>query len=360
MRKIASLFAKDVLLGIKDIFILLEIGFAVVIAIFLVFVVPDDITTETPVYIYDATGFAERIVDEMASRMDGELDEAVVGDVFVSSRGEVVAGMRENRTALGVTIGRTADGRFDVELLTQPYTTRALVEYVEAEMRDLFAVISQDAGYPRPVLEAVRIESLQEGLRDEIPFNERVVPVVLLVMVGVIGLFAMVSLLGQERSDKTIRALRVSPTGLTAVLVSKHLTLLATGVLTFSIIYIPTVGLGGYLPALAVMVLTILIGSSLGTFLGTFFDDPMSAIGAVFILLVVLSLPGISLLAPVFSPDWLRLIPSYHTLFGLDAAIFPDNNTHVIWQSALALAGFALVLIPVSGWVYTVRTRKEA
>ena len=40
MRRILSLFRKDVLLGIKDVFILLEVGFAVVVSALLLAVIP--------------------------------------------------------------------------------------------------------------------------------------------------------------------------------------------------------------------------------------------------------------------------------------------------------------------------------
>jgi hypothetical protein len=210
------------------------------------------------------------------------------------------------------------------------------------------------------VYEAVRITALQEGRRDEIPFNKRLVPPVLLMMVGILGLFAMVSLLGQERGEKTIRALRVSPTGLVAALISKHLMLLATSVVTFSIIYLPTIGTQGYLPSLGIMALTVLIGSSVGAIIGSYFDDPMGAIGWVFLVLIIFGLPAVSLFSPVFSPAWLRIIPSFHTLFALDAAMFPDENAHIIGASTLVLAGFTLVLVPFSGWVFSVRTRREA
>jgi hypothetical protein len=55
----------------------------------------------------------------------------------------------------------------------------------------------------------------------------------------------------------------------------------------------------------------------------------------------------------------MKFIPTYHSLFGLDAAMFPDNNSHIIWQSALILAAVNAVLVPLSGWVFVRRVRKE-
>jgi hypothetical protein len=85
----------------------------------------------------------------------------------------------------------------------------------------------------------------------------------------------------------------------------------------------------------------------------------MASIGWVILMMMVFSLPAISLFAPVYSPEWMKFIPTYHSLFGLDAAMFPDNNSHIIWQSALILAAVNAVLVPLSGWVFVRRVRKE-
>ena len=356
MGRFTSLFKKDVLLGFKDVFILLEVGFAVVISLIIAFVVPEDIETEAAVFIYDQTAVVEDFVREFYEEPPEE-----VGESFVNSRREVVDGMVENRSAVGLIISESGEGAYTVEMLKQPYTTDGMVEYVKLDLEDLLTVLDPPAGiYPQSIYESVEIRALQEGRRDEIPFNQRLVPVVLLMMVGIIGLFAMVSLVGQERGDKTIRAYRVSPAGLITFITSKHLMLLAVGFVTFSIIYLPTIGFEGYLPALAVMVATILLGSALGVILGSFFEEAMSAIGWVFLFMILLGLPAVSLFNPVFSPEWLKAIPSYHTLFGLDAAMFPDGNSHIIRRSVAILAGIDLVLVPLSGWIFTARIGKEA
>ena len=117
---------------------------------------------------------------------------------------------------------------------------------------------------------------------------------------------------------------------------------------------------GGYLPALAIILLTVIFGSCLGVMLGAFFETPMSAMLWMLLLIVVLALPAISLFSPSFSPGWLRIIPSFHTLFGLDAAMFPDNNSHIIGQSIAVLAGLDVVLLALSTWIFGRAIRKEA
>jgi hypothetical protein len=350
-----SLLKKDILLGIKDVFVILEIGFAVLIMLLLLFVFPKDIEREAMVYIYDQTGLVQQIIDQYSELSDMDMDM----EMFVNNREDMIAGITKNKNALGIIISFGDETLYKTEMLVQPYTTDAMMKFVETEMEDLLSIISKT--YPLNVYESVRITSLQEGLRDEIPFNKRILPPILMMMIGVIGLFAMVSLIGQERADATIRAFRVTPTGMWGFLLSKHLMLLMVSCITFSIIFIPVMGdFSGFLPSLLIILLTVIFGSTLGIILGSFIESPMSSIGVVILLMMVLSLPAISLFAPIFSPNWLKCIPSYYTLFGLDAAMFPDNNNHIIWQNAGILALIDMILVFLSAWIFSLRIRKEA
>ncbi len=357
MGKLVSLLQRDLILGIKDVFVLMEIGFAVLVTAVLVFLVPDDITSDGVAFIHDQSGLLDSFLVEQV----GEEELLERGEFLVDSRAELIAGLQDNRSAVGVAIGpRGADGRFPVEVLTQPYTTEAVVNYLETDLRDLIRVLSPQDRYAQEVFSAVRIEALAEGRRDEIPFNQLLVPSVIVMVVAIIGVFAMLGLIGQERADKTIRATRASPTGLGTVLASKHLLMLLVGTVTFSIIYLLTIGLGGFLPALLITWVTIVIGSSLGTLLGSFFEDAMAAVGLIFVLMIVLGLPAVSLFNPAFAPDWIRVIPTYHTFFALDAAMFPADNANLIWNGLIVLAGFAVVLVPGSGLLFVYRIRKES
>ena len=352
MGRIFNLFKKDILLGIKDVFIILEVVFSVFIVFIVLFLIPKNIEQDQTIYVYDRSGVITGFMEFFgAENMD--LDS----ELFVESREEIIAGIETNKTALGLIISANEDGTFHTELLTQPYTSSAMMKFIDVNLEDLFSILT--GTYPPDVYAAVRVTGLQEGMQEDIPFNKKMLPVIIVMMVGLVGLFAMVSLVGQERSDETIRAYRVSPASLNMFLLSKHLMLLAVSIVTFSILYIPVMGFNGYFPALLIILLTVLIGSSLGILLGAFFDSPMASVGWVILLMLVISLPAISLFAPIFSPDWLKFIPSYYTLFGLDAAMFPDNNSHIILQGTAILSGIALILLWLSAKVFNQSIRKE-
>jgi hypothetical protein len=358
MARLGSLFRKNIILGIKDVYVLLEIGFAVVIVLLLLFVIPEEIERDATVYVLDRTGIVQTFIDQAVGLE--EMEESA-GEFYVDSREELIEGMTDERSAVGLIIDQGEGGAYDVELLTQPYTTDAMIRYVGIDLEDLMALIAPPYDfYPQEVRDSVRVEALQSGLRDEIPFNQVLLPVVLMFMVGILGLFIMISLIGQERSELTLRAFQVSPGSLWEFLLGKHLVVMAISVATYSILYIPMMGFSGYLQGLLIVELTVVFGSCIGTFLGSLFDNPMSSVIWVLLLMIVLGLPAVSLFAPVFSPGWLRIIPTYHTLFGLDAAMFPDGNSHVVWQSVGILAAIDVVLVPVTFLLFGRKMQKEA
>jgi hypothetical protein len=48
MKKLGNLLRKDIVLGIKDVFLLLEIVFSVIFMLVLLFLIPEEIRTEGP------------------------------------------------------------------------------------------------------------------------------------------------------------------------------------------------------------------------------------------------------------------------------------------------------------------------
>jgi hypothetical protein len=352
MKRILNLLKKDIILGIKDIFILLEIGFAIILVFVLLFIIPEDIKTEARIYIYDQSDIVKNFVLENNPDIDKE-----AGEYFVDSREDVIKGMNKNKLAVGIIIKENENDKYNVEMLTQPYTKPALAKYIEVDLEDLLSILSDV--YPPEVHNRLRIDSLDYGKNDSIPFNKRILPVVLLFMVGILGLFAMVSLTTQEKSEATIKVYRITPADMWSFLISKMLMIILTGITTFSILYIPIMGMNGYFESLLIMILTIIMGSAIGIIFAGFFDNIMTSILWVMLLMIILTLPAVSLFSPLFTPNWLKIIPTYHTLFALDSAMFPDNNSHIIWQSAIILAIIDVVLFTISGLIFNNTVRRE-
>jgi hypothetical protein len=217
MKKLGNLLRKDIVLGIKDVFLLLEIVFSVVFMLVLLFLIPEDIRTEGHVYIWDRTGIIEEFVTDYVPDPGQSL-----GEYFVYNREDLITGITDDRNAVGLIINAAGQERYEVEMLSQPYTKESLARFIEADMEDLMNILQPPMGrYPADVYSSVRIEAFQRGVDEVQPFNQRLLAPVIVFNIGLIGLFAMVSLIGQERMDATLRAYRLSPSSLGLFLLSK-------------------------------------------------------------------------------------------------------------------------------------------
>jgi hypothetical protein len=144
MKKLGNLLRKDIVLGIKDVFLLLEIVFSVVFMLVLLFLIPEDIRTEGHVYIWDRTGIIEEFVTDYVPDPGQSL-----GEYFVYNREDLITGITDDRNAVGLIINAAGQERYEVEMLSQPYTKDSLARFIEADMEDLMNILQPPMGrYP--------------------------------------------------------------------------------------------------------------------------------------------------------------------------------------------------------------------
>ena len=71
------------------------------------------------------------------------MEEATIAELpHKISREEIIEGMLEERSAIGLIITMNSTGAYNVELLTQPYTKPTLARYIEIDLEDLLALIT--------------------------------------------------------------------------------------------------------------------------------------------------------------------------------------------------------------------------
>ena len=139
------------------------------IVILLVFIIPEDIKREATVFIYDETKVVENFVAQAVGLEDAEHR---MGEYYVDSREAIIEGMTEKKAAIGLIVSDSSDGKYDVELLTQPYTTDAIVRYIEIDLEDLLALISPPYDfYPAEVRESVLAAGLVCHPKLEVKWN---------------------------------------------------------------------------------------------------------------------------------------------------------------------------------------------
>lgn len=194
---------------------------------------------------------------------------------------------------------------------------------------------------------------------------------------NVIGPAAM---LGIEREDGTLLRAKAVPNGMVGYLVGMLTVTPLSTVVSLLVIFLPglflvdgllSIGIGGWLTFLAVLVLGMLATMPWGAILGSLFRNPR--LGSNIIMLPTMGLVGIS---GIFYPivalwEWLQWVaqvfPMYWLGLGMRSAFLPDSAAAVeiggswrTWQTFAVLSAWAVAGLLVAPGVLRKMARKES
>lgn len=200
-------------------------------------------------------------------------------------------------------------------------------------------LVRELAGQEAPV----EIESITLGDEVGIPWNDRLLPLIVLVAVFFGGIFLPAASLINEKTKKTLEALVVTPTTLGDVFMAKGLLGIIFSLFMGIVILVLNQAFGAE-PALLVLVLAFaaIMAAEIGLILGALMRDITS-------LFTVWKLGGILLFAPAFVylfpqiPQWIgRIFPTYYFIqpivqISQQAGAWPDIATSVFILIALDL-----------------------
>ena len=200
-------------------------------------------------------------------------------------------------------------------------------------------LVRELAGQEAPV----EIESITLGDEVSIPWNDRLLPLIVLVAVFFGGIFLPATSVINEKTKKTLEALVVTPTTVGDVFMAKGLLGIILSLFMGIVILVLNQAFGAE-PALLVLVLAFaaIMAAEIGLILGALMRDITS-------LFTVWKLGGILLFAPAFVylfpqiPEWIgRIFPTYYFIqpivqISQRAGAWPDIATSVFILIALDL-----------------------
>lgn len=200
-------------------------------------------------------------------------------------------------------------------------------------------LVRELAGQEAPV----EIESITLGDEVSIPWNDRLLPLIVLVAVFFGGIFLPATSVINEKTKKTLEALVVTPTTVGDVFMAKGLLGIILSLFMGIVILVLNQAFGAE-PALLVLVLALaaIMAAEIGLILGALMRDITS-------LFTVWKLGGILLFAPAFVylfpqiPEWIgRIFPTYYFIqpivqISQRAGAWPDIATSVFILIALDL-----------------------
>jgi ABC-2 type transport system permease protein len=180
------------------------------------------------------------------------------------------------------------------------------------------------------------------GIGQPISLRDRMLPIMLM-MIFSIELIGLANLISEEGERGTASALLVTPLRITSFFTAKML--LGIG-MAFLEVLILAAATGKLFHSTLLLITTLTIGSLLITgiafLIASFTRNFMSVLAWSTLILLLLSLPGVIVMFPTLSSNWIKLIPSFYLVDSLNRIL----NYQAGWgQVAMNL----LILLAVGG-----------
>ena len=332
MKKFSSLFMQDLAITFRNavfwIFVMM-----LVIIIALVIFLPEKLDVKAAEYFYDAN--SEKVFEKVL------LDLGLGEDALFDSREAMLQALEKSKKGIGVVFeGDLQDPRFTI------YTEGPVAEEnlrLMDEVLDL--VMANIKGEPVP--ENFSFEQLHEDTQP-VPMNKSVIPIFLVFDAATLGYFFVAVLMFQEKEEGTIRAIRVSPAGTLNYILSKTILYALISLGYGAIATVVAVGFGANYLHLAVLVaLASILMTLVGMIVAIFFKSLSEWFFPGALLLIINMMPVVSYAAPVFSPKWIRLIPSYPLIFAVNDILFVPDKQGYMGSLILLLVVEILVVFAV-------------
>lgn len=304
-RRVAILLGKELLQGPKNfIFVWVIVGpVAISLTVSLIF---GSLFSEQP---------RLGIVDEASSELVRKARDTAT--IAVRQYGSVPA-LRQAVQSGVVDMGIVLPADFDTSIRQGDKITLTAFIWGESPARSrtilgvtLINLVREIAGQEPPL----EVQSIALGEAVEIPWNERLLPLIVLMAVFLGGMFLPATSIINEKEKRTLTALRVTPTTLEEIFLAKGLVGIGLSLFSGVIILVLNQAFGAQ-PLLLVLVLALgaVMAAGLGLLLGAALKD-------VTTLFAVWKSGGILLFGPAFIymfpqiPQWIgRIFPTYYIL----------------------------------------------
>jgi len=290
------------------------------------------------------------LVDEGSSQM------VPMAQALDSLTVKTYASLDELRQAVSigaVDIGVALPETFDRRIRSGRSTTLTVYTWGESTLNDRVVSVTALANLIREIARQespVELVTIVLGEGESLPWEERLMPFIVLMTIILGGTMVPATSLVQEKQKRTLSALTITPTSLGDVLLAKGL----LGVILSILMGVMTLILNqafGHAPWLLVLVLALgaILSATLGVVLGAFIQD-------VNTLFTVIKAGGIFLYAPAVVylfpqiPEWVgRIFPTYYMI----QPVVEITQKGALWPDVAPELAILVLLIVVMVGVIT-------
>ncbi|MPW26108.1 ABC transporter permease subunit [Alkalibaculum sp. M08DMB] len=325
--KFAHNFIKDMKVSFKTFYIYIEILMALIFVAILLFVVPENFSSDINMYAHiDSSLQSNEIVEALESDNSSNI-------ILLDSMDEIKYMLEEDRNSIGISISMV-DQKILYNVILQGYESQKYRNIIE---KSLIAEGIKDLPEYGSNTNIVTLASSSERLSDRL----NMLPIFLLLNSAFTGLFIVATYIFMDKEEGTIRAFAVTPAKVWEYLLSKMGVMLVTGLLTGLITTLLVAGLkANYLHLIALLIATNLFGTSIGLFISSFYDSIMKAMGAILVTFMTLAFATTSYFMPSFNPIIIRILPSYPMAFAFREVFLENPDIAYIYSN---VAGFTVL-----------------
>lgn len=351
-------FTKELKLASKSFYFYIELVFAVLILVIVLFVIPENFNSTTTEYVLldmpdsAAAAMEESFLDE---DLDGKYENTEIKVkkemipvrlietedrmVYLVENEDDLEKLADSKKQLGAVIRMDESGNISYTYYLQGYETERL--------KNLYKVIhNSDMATLEAALDDQEVRTIST---DYTVVSDRVntMPSLLTFNGSLMGMFIIAAYIFLDKEQGIIKAYAVTASTVWQYLLSKTLVITITAIVTTAIITIPILGgSANYLLMLVFLISTGFFASSIGLLLSAFFDSMNKAFNAIFILMVMILVPAIAYFIPGWEPFWIKFIPSHYIITGFREVIVKGGDAgYVLFLSLCFMVGGFLLFI---------------
>lgn len=354
--KLFKSIGRELVLLSRSYYFYIEIAMAILYLVLLLIVMPENMKVKSTEYYY--FDMPETIYEQLESQLF--LDEGGITkeNVTLKSRGHNVAATYYSTDMKDVYVVNSEEV---LEALTKDSGSTGLKIYFEdsslayhyylqgyetIEYKNLAKLVtSPDVVQMTVLAEEQSVRTLANNI---IPLTDRqnLLSILLTANCVLMGILIMAAYIFEDKKTNMINAIRVTPTSVGNYLFAKMGTVLLTSILSAMVISIPIMrGKADYLMLFAIILSASFSTVVMGSLLASFFKDMESAFAAVFIVLIVLLVPAVGNMLPTWNAPWLKFIPSYWAIEGIQNSLMQKANGDTLVYCTGFLCGGILVFL---------------
>ncbi len=177
------------------------------------------------------------------------------------------------------------------------------------------------------------------------PTRDRMLPLlaVFVLMVEVLGLASLIS---EEITTGTIKAILITPLSTEGLFTAKGIFGVGLAFMQVTLLMLVT---GGLIKQPILILLILLMGAFMVTgiafLMASASKDMMSVMWKGMLAMLILAIPAMNVLLPGLTTDWIKIIPSFYLVDAVHQVINFDASWGAVWSNVLILAAFAAVFL---------------